>query len=216
VKWQVFGMTWDEYYEKFWSWGESTQIKQLSSAECNGKTSEIMDVAYSLSDDNAVIRLFRKAVDAGVQFTAEEIMDISLSFPDEAFDAVISHAKCQFTDQQLETLMACTDNKHILEIANRQGSKIFDEYDEETEFEPFPDSSEKRPGKLFSGAAFWGMLFENPKAAKPKFRIGDHVRVRYRGQEGTIVDINGNYYMVSLNDGGKVDSYSESQLEKAW
>ena len=35
-----------------------------------------------------------------------------------------------------------------------------------------------------------------------KFRIGDHVRVRYRGQEGTVIDINGDLYMVSLSSGG--------------
>ena len=46
--------------------------------------------------------------------------------------------------------------------------------------------------------------------------MGDHVRVKYRGQEGTIVDINENLYMVSMNDGGYVDSYSEDQIEKAW
>lgn len=49
-----------------------------------------------------------------------------------------------------------------------------------------------------------------------KFRVGDHVRVKYRRQEGTVVDINGDLYMVSLKDGGYVDSYTESQLEKAW
>jgi hypothetical protein len=48
------------------------------------------------------------------------------------------------------------------------------------------------------------------------FRVGDHVRVKYRGQEGTVVDINGNLIMVSLDDGGHVDSYDASQLEKAW
>jgi len=41
-----------------------------------------------------------------------------------------------------------------------------------------------------------------------KFRVGDHVRVRYRGQEGTVIDINGGLYMVSLSS-GCVDSYSE-------
>lgn len=41
-------------------------------------------------------------------------------------------------------------------------------------------------------------------------RVCDHVRVKYRGQEGTIIDINRDLYMVSLNDGGYVDSYNES------
>jgi len=46
-----------------------------------------------------------------------------------------------------------------------------------------------------------------------KFRVGDHVRVKYRGQEGTIIDINSDLYMVSLSS-GSVDSYSENQLER--
>ncbi len=46
------------------------------------------------------------------------------------------------------------------------------------------------------------------------FSIGDKVRVKYRGQEGYIIDKNGNLYMVSLNDGQYVDSYTADQLEK--
>ena len=49
-----------------------------------------------------------------------------------------------------------------------------------------------------------------------KFRVGDHVRVKYRGQEETVIDINGDLYMVSLYDGSHVDSYTENQLERAW
>lgn len=49
-----------------------------------------------------------------------------------------------------------------------------------------------------------------------KFKIGDRVRVKYRGQEGYIIDKNGNLYMVSLNDGQYVDSYTADQLEKCW
>lgn len=48
---------------------------------------------------------------------------------------------------------------------------------------------------------------------KEKFNIGDKVRVKYREQEGYIIDINGSLYMVSLNDGAYVDSYSADQLE---
>ena len=49
---------------------------------------------------------------------------------------------------------------------------------------------------------------------KEEFSIGDKVRVKYRGQEGYIVDKNGSLYMVSLNDGGYIDSYTANQLEK--
>lgn len=36
-----------------------------------------------------------------------------------------------------------------------------------------------------------------------EFNIVDKVRVKYRNQEGYIIDKNGNLYMVSLNDGVK-------------
>ncbi len=49
-----------------------------------------------------------------------------------------------------------------------------------------------------------------------EFNIGDKVRVKYRGQEGYIVDKNGSLYMVSLNDGKHVDSYTADQIEKCW
>ena len=60
-------------------------------------------------------------------------------------------------------------------------------------------------------------MFESNKAEnKRKFRIGDHVRIRYRGQEGTVIDINGDLYMVRYGDKRKVDSFTENQLEKAF
>lgn len=49
-----------------------------------------------------------------------------------------------------------------------------------------------------------------------ELKIGDRVRVKYRGQEGYIIDKNGNLYMVSINNGQIVDSYEANDLEKCW
>lgn len=49
-----------------------------------------------------------------------------------------------------------------------------------------------------------------------EYKVGDKVRVKYRGQEGYIIDKNDNLYMVSLDDGRYVDSYTADQLEKCW
>ena len=46
------------------------------------------------------------------------------------------------------------------------------------------------------------------------FKVGDRVRVKYREEEGYIIDISGSLYMVSLNNVEYVDSYSADQLEK--
>lgn len=53
-------------------------------------------------------------------------------------------------------------------------------------------------------------------SSNDEFEIGDKVRVKYREQEGYIIDKNGDLYMVSINDGQYVDSYNASDLEKCW
>lgn len=73
----------------------------------------------------------------------------------------------------------------------------------------------RHSGLLTLLAAVSGLGGSHTKTGQ-RFRVGDHVRVRYRGQEGTIIDIHDGLYMVSLEDGGHVDSYRESDLEKAW
>ena len=49
-----------------------------------------------------------------------------------------------------------------------------------------------------------------------KFKTGDRARIKYRGQEGYIIDKNGDLYMVSINNRQVVDSYSADELEKCW
>ena len=56
-------------------------------------------------------------------------------------------------------------------------------------------------------------LFSNNSG---ELKIGDKVRVKYRGQEGYIIDKNGNLYMVSINNGQIVDSYEDNDLEKCF
>lgn len=55
-------------------------------------------------------------------------------------------------------------------------------------------------------------LFSGKKTEE--FRVGDPVLVRYSQTEGCIIDINGSLIMVSMYDGGKVDSYQAYELER--
>lgn len=68
----------------------------------------------------------------------------------------------------------------------------------------------KKEGNLmgiFSG------LFSN---SNEEFEVGDKVRVKYRDQEGYIISKSGDLYLVSINNGQIVESYTASDLEKCW
>ena len=61
-----------------------------------------------------------------------------------------------------------------------------------------------------------GLLSDLFGNSNREFKIGDRVRVKYRGQEGYIIDKNGNLYTVSINNWQIVDSYEASDLEICW
>lgn len=61
-----------------------------------------------------------------------------------------------------------------------------------------------------------GLLSTLFGASSGELKIGDRVRVKYRDQEGYIIDKNGGLYMVSINEGQTVESYSASDLERCW
>jgi hypothetical protein len=45
------------------------------------------------------------------------------------------------------------------------------------------------------------------------FNVGDKVRIKYKEQEGYVIDIDGDLYKVSTKDGAYVDSFYAKDLE---
>lgn len=121
------------------------------------------------------------------------------------------------------------DEKFLKKMAFRSNPKAAKEYyelDEDDDFdeddEEFEDdydyaeedNSAQSHGLL--GALGFVSLFggKGSKAGK-KFRIGDHVRVIYRDEEGTIIDITSGGYLVKLQS-GKTITVKEAQLEHSF
>ena len=59
-------MEWFEYYERFYDWAESTQINRISGLTDFGPSCEVVEIAQSLSDEKAISRLIRKALDEDI------------------------------------------------------------------------------------------------------------------------------------------------------
>ncbi len=231
-------MTWEEYYDKFYDWAESTQIKKLSSVEALGPAEEVAEVMVSFAFDheNIVNRIARKAIEQKIVFSGENIADLTNFIDPQLQNQLTLQSADSFTEEDLNHLLGMVDDDIVASLYKKKGYKIPDDYsfiDDSDDFDEEYEGSEpdvadstfteKQPSGFFSRLAMafgvgHGISHGIKDATAPKtrrFRVGDYVRVRYRRQEGTIVDINGDLYMVSLKDGGYVDSYSESQLERA-
>ena len=224
-------MTWEDYYDKFYDWSRSTQIKHLSSVEKLGPKDEVAEIMMEFAFDRQDIanRVARRTIDEKIQFTAEDIMNFKLCIDDDLLDQLAIQSANKFSKEDLEELLGLIDDdamKKIYQIKGFDPAFYLEDSDEE---DAPPDMDEvleraKQPTGFFSKLALafgigygvkQGISSVNERKAF-RYRIGDHVRVKYRGQEGTIIDINGDLYMVSLSDGGYVDSFYENQIERAW
>ena len=223
-------MTWEEYYDKFYDWAESTQIKKLSSVEELGTAEEVADVMLSLAFDHEEIanRIARKAIKQGLIFKAEDIVNLTNSIDPELQEKLALQSVSGFSKEDIDSLDDVLDEDILIQLYNENGLPVPEIYDDMDESDGIDDmgyqpEEEKTIGFFGKMAMALGIGYGIKKGINavqesraPKFRIGDHVRVKYRGQEGTIIDINGSLYMVSLNDGNYVDSFAETDLERAW
>lgn len=219
-------MTWDEYYDKYYDWAESTRIKKISSVDALGAPDEVAEVMLDFAFDHEEIvnRIARKAIEQKLMFSAESILDLTNCMDEDLQGQLALQSVSRFSREDIESLEGSLDDDVIVSLYKAKGLPVPDVFMDEEPVSSYPVRQEKAPSGFFSRIAMafavsagvrQGIEGANRKN-KRRFRMGDHVRVKYRGQEGTIVDINGDLYMVSLKDGRYVDSYPESQLERAW
>ena len=229
-------MTWEEYYDKYYDWADSTKIKKLSSVEKLGPADEVTDVMMDLTFEHEEIsnRIARKAIEQKLVFKAEDIESLICAIDSDLLDKLFMQSASEYSQKDLESLIGLIDDELLAAEYQRKGHKFPEELayleeDDESELDNdftedlYPDNGNKPGGffkKLFMAFAVGSGVSQGINdAARQKvhrYRIGDRVRVKYRSQEGTVIDINGDLYMVSLSDGRHVDSYYENQLERAW
>lgn len=104
-------MTWDEYYEKFYDWSTSTQIRRLSALTSYGSPAEVTEVAMELCDEKAASRLINRALDAGVTFQVENIEDLNCCVDTATMKRVVSSVQGTLSDEALDTLTGCMDDE---------------------------------------------------------------------------------------------------------
>ena len=139
-------MTWDEYYVNFYEWAESTQISRLSSLTDFGPSDEIVEVVQNFYDEKVATRLVRKALDYGVKFTTDEIIELRSWVSDEIYPVLVQANSDPYTYEKLDELYGFVDDKIIEKLAKK--NKVRSPMDEE------PEEVEQ-----VKGPGFWGTLF---------------------------------------------------------
>lgn len=159
-------------------------------------------------DEAEMDKLVGYAIDKKASFTADDIVGLDGSVSCEVLDKAAEESWQNFSEDDLLLLRDVIDEDVLERIEDRKWPSDKKQ----------SDNRQKNKGTGLPGlAAGIGFVLNGREHdGSTSFRVGDHVRVKYRGQEGTVIDINGDLIMVSLSDGNHVDSYYAEQLERAF
>lgn len=124
-------MDWQTFYERFFDWASSTQVHRVRQLTSFGPSNQVAEVAQELMDEKSASRFIRKALEAGVSFTAENIEDLCCSCDKETINAMLEKSRDHFTQEQLEDLWGMADDDVINRVAKKNHVRLFDEPEEE-------------------------------------------------------------------------------------
>lgn len=115
-------MKWEDYYERFWNWAESTQISRISSLTDFTSSAEVAEIANEFFDEKISTRLVKRAMQNGIRFTPAEIIELGGCLTEEVFNEAIRSRRGQFTEKQYEELEGLCYDEDLLEVVAKAGN----------------------------------------------------------------------------------------------
>ena len=113
--------TWDEYYEKFYDWAESTQVRNLSALTSLGSADEVGEIIIELQVNvPAANRLLRKAVEEKLAFSGSDLVEFAYINDKEPVTAAVRNSAERLTAEDMEYLYDEIDDEVIIEICKQR------------------------------------------------------------------------------------------------
>ena len=172
--------TWDEYYEKFYDWAESTQVRNLSGLTSLGPASEVGEIIIELQVNvPAANRLLKRAVEAKMAFSASDLVEFLCLNDKTLATAALHNSASGLTAADMENLYGIAEDEDIIAVCNKYNlllpedlreEEYEEEYEEEEEYieeeiveeEPCEEKElfiDEEPPARPRGPGFFSMLF---------------------------------------------------------
>lgn len=141
--------TWDEYYEKFYDWAESTQVRNLSALTSLGSADEVGEIIIELQVNvPAANRLLKKAVVEKLEFSASDLIEFLCINDKELATAALHNSANRLTAADMEDLYGVAEDDDIIKICQEHNLTLPEDLREEEEYiddEEEEDEIEQEP-----------------------------------------------------------------------
>ena len=104
------GMSWEQYYDGFYEWSSGTQIRYLARLDSYGSGAQTAEIAAELAEAGdggpaAAKRLIMRAVENGVRFTAEDVIEMAgADIEEDTLKYALATVREPLTGSQIVTL----------------------------------------------------------------------------------------------------------------
>lgn len=152
-------ITWDEFYDSFFDWAPSTQKSYATHLIGYGPSDEVSKILHEFiwSDEAFAAKFLSKALDAGVHFTPEQVLDFASFFDKPLITRMAQHTSIPFTQDELEEIYSLIDDAVFEQISKKQNVDIFaTDSPNEPDAEPDLEDDDIEPPAPKLG--FWGAL----------------------------------------------------------
>ena len=172
-------MKWADYYIKIEDWAVSTAVNKISALEDMGTPDEVVNalLIIGFEDERGATRLLNKALQCGMKFSGENLVEISDLCTEESFKKALYQSADSLTAKDLEDMYGCLDDELILDLSKRYGIAVPRDMADEYEEELCPDASTPIAWKRFYDAYNdWNTEYAAARAqALTSFGSGDEV-----------------------------------------
>lgn len=139
-------MVWEDYYERFYDWAESTQVRYLSKLTTLGSADEVAEIIIELQVNvPAANRLLRKAVEAKLSFSGSDLLEFACINDKDLAIAAVRNSSDRLTAEDMEYLYGEIDDEIIIEICKQRNIQLPEDLGEEEDYGDEEEEIEEGP-----------------------------------------------------------------------
>jgi len=149
--------TWEEYYEKFYDWADSTQVRNLSQLTTLGDVDEVAEIIIELQVNvPAANRLLKRANDAKMIFKAEDLVEFLNICDVKLAEEAVCNSITKLCEADMEDLYGYISDELIVDICRQRKFQLpedmreeDDDYEEDVEENEPEDYIEEEPAEEY-------------------------------------------------------------------
>lgn len=128
-------ISWSRFYDAFYDWKPEYAKARLQSVTDFGSDDEVLEVVQELfwDDEYEASRLIMRALDAGVRFKDENIVELTSHCNEDTIKQVVFLSRLLLTEESLEELYGNVSDDIIIEVAKEQNLRLPEDLTEEEE-----------------------------------------------------------------------------------